>query len=588
MQTRTLDIGRWLLHCVLLLCTVWCQLTSAQAQPSPMVLVDATPVLPVWPAVRMVSDPARTLGIQDAIRIKNLFHQPVTAYGTLGMEHSNVWLHVPIAVSAQSDGLWVLDIDYPVLNHIELYLAQGTQILTHRQQGNLEPYAQRRIQGRAHSFGLVLSAGQTYDVYLHISNEGTMILPMTWYKPNTFHSRAIDEHMLQGLLNGLALCLLVYSLAQWLTLREHLYAKYALLIFGSTLFSLLHFGIGSEYLWHGNAWAEVHAGGLSALIAATGSFLFNEHALRGPDLKPWLGRLMKVGAGITGASAALYAVDAINVYMVTAIVNTIGLTPVLLALPGAITKFRRGNSVGLYFLLAWLTYFVTTVIMIAVIKGRLEANFWTMHAFQFGATVDMLIFMRVLGLRTKALHVAVRHATIERDSLRTLAHTDPLTGLSNRRGVHAAVDAAIHVAQADDMVAVYMLDLDGFKQVNDQHGHDVGDELLIAVAKRLQSNVRSTDVISRLGGDEFVVMSRGLKSELQAQELGEKLLKAFDDPFILKNQVCNIGLTTGYAIAPQDGSQAVDLLKCADAAMYEGKKAGKHCVRRGRASQQSQ
>ena len=440
-----------------------------------------------------------------------------------------------------------------MLNHIELYLTQDTQIVVHRQQGNLEPYEQRRIQGRAHSFGLVLTPGKTYDVYLHITNDGTMILPMTWNKPNAFHSRALDEQMLQGLLNGLALCLLIYSLAQWITLHEHLYAKYALLIFGSSLFSLLHFGIGSEYLWHDNAWAEIHVGGLSALIASTGSFLFNEHALKGPDLKPWLGRLLKIGAGMTAASAVLYAVDAIDVHVVTGIVSTIGLAPVLLALPGAITRTRRGDSVGLYFLMAWLTYFVTTIIMISVIKGRMGVDFWSMHAFQLGASIDMLLFMRVLGLRTKALHIAVHHATQERDSLHTLAHSDPLTGLPNRRGVHATVEAAIHGAQVNEMVAVYMLDLDGFKQVNDRHGHDVGDELLMAVARRLQANMRSTDVISRLGGDEFVVMSRGLKTDLQAQELGEKLLKAFDEPFVLKNHVCHIGLTAGYAIAPQDG-----------------------------------
>lgn len=582
MKPCACDIGFWFLRCVVLLCTVWSMHAPVQAQSAPMTLNDATPVVAIWPAMRMISDPEHKLGIQDAIRVKTLFHLPSTAYGTLGMQHNNVWLHIPIAVSERSDGLWVLDIDYPVLNHVELYLVQDTQVVAHQHQGNLEPHEQRRIQGRAHSFGLQLTPGQSYDVYLHITNKGTMILPMTWNKPNAFHSRALDEQMLQGLLNGLALCLLIYSLAQWITLREHLYAKYTILVFGNTLFSLLHFGIGSQYLWHGNAWAEIHAGGLSALIAVTGSFLFNEHALSGPDLKPWLGRLMKLGAGIAAASAALYAVDVINIHVVTAVVSTIGLAPVLLALPGAIAKTRRGDSIALNFLLAWLTLFVTTILMIEVIKGRLEANFWTMHAFQFGATIDMLIFMRVLGLRTKALRTAVHHATRERDSLHTMAHTDPLTGLQNRRGFHAAVETAITHAKADDMVAVYMLDLDGFKQVNDQHGHDVGDDLLIAVARRLQSNIRNTDIISRLGGDEFVVMSSGLKSELQAQELGEKLLKAFDEPFVLTKHVCHIGLTAGYAIAPLDGNHAADLLKCADAAMYEGKKAGKHCVRRGR------
>ena len=575
---------RWLVTQLLQACVLLGVMAGASAQTAVVHLDDKLGSAPVWPALRVLADPGQTLGLQEVMNRNDQFEAPTTAYGTLGMAHHHVWLHIPLTVAPSGDGLWVLDIDYPVLNHIEMYLTQGTQVVKRMQQGNLEPYENRAIQGRAHSFGLQLKPGNSYDLYLRITNTGTMILPITLSKPNTYHARALQEQMLQGLLTGLALCLLVYSLAQWLTLREPLYAKYALLVTGSLLFSLLHFGIGSQYVWGGNAWAEIHMGGLSALIASTGSFLFNEQALAGPDLRPWQRRLMKVGAGITALSAVLYAFNLIDVFAVTAIVSTIGLAPPLLAGPGAIARARRGDSVGIYFLVAWATYFVSTFILIQVIKGRVDANFWTMHAFQIGATIDMLIFMRVLGLRTKALHIAVQHATLEQDRLRSLVHTDPLTGLPNRRGLHAAVESAIQLARAEEMVAVYVLDLDGFKQINDQYGHDTGDELLVAVAQRLQSNVRSSDVISRLGGDEFVVMSCGLHSDQQARDIGEKLLKAFDSPFDLAGQRCHIGLTAGYALAPHDGRNAIALIKCADAAMYEGKNAGKHCVRRGSVS----
>ena len=572
---------RWLVTQLLQACVLLGVMAGASAQTAVVHLDDKLGSAPVWHALRVLADPGQTLGLQEVMNRNDQFEAPTTAYGTLGMAHHHVWLHIPLTVAPSGDGLWVLDIDYPVLNHIEMYLTQGTQVVKRMQQGNLEPYENRAIQGRAHSFGLQLKPGNSYDLYLRITNTGTMILPITLSKPNTYHARALQEQMLQGLLTGLALCLLVYSLAQWLTLREPLYAKYALLVTGSLLFSLLHFGIGSQYVWSGNLWAEVHMGGLSALIAATGSFLFNEQALAGPDLKQWQRRLMKVGAGITAVSAVLYAFDLIDIYAVTAIVSTVGLAPPLLAGPGAVARARRGDSVGIYFLLAWATYFISTFVLIQVIKGRVDANFWTMHAFQIGATLDMLIFMRVLGLRTKALHTAVQHATRERDNLRSLVHTDPLTELPNRRGLHTAVEAAIQGAHADDMVAVYVLDLDGFKQINDQYGHDVGDELLVAVARRLQANVRSTDVVSRLGGDEFVVMSCHLHSAQQAHDIGEKLLEAFAAPFALAQHSCRIGLTAGYALAPQDGMNAIALLKCADAAMYEGKSAGKHCVRRG-------
>jgi diguanylate cyclase len=126
-----------------------------------------------------------------------------------------------------------------------------------------------------------------------------------------------------------------------------------------------------------------------------------------------------------------------------------------------------------------------------------------------------------------------------------------------------------------------MLDLDGFKQVNDRFGHDVGDELLVAVAQRLKAHLRSSDVVARVGGDEFVVMASGPHNERQAHDLGSKLLEAFEQPFDLSRQRCSVGLTIGYVLVPLDGVDAVDLLRRADAAMYLGKQSGKNCLRRG-------
>ena len=124
----------------------------------------------------------------------------------------------------------------------------------------------------------------------------------------------------------------------------------------------------------------------------------------------------------------------------------------------------------------------------------------------------------------------------------------------------------------------YVMDLDGFKPVNDQHGHDVGDELLVAVARRLQCHLRQSDVIARLGGDEFVVMTGELHSTAQAHELGLKLLEAFSSPFALGGIQVQVGLTIGYAIAPIDSQDGAGLIKLADAAMYSGKQSGKFCA----------
>ena len=138
--------------------------------------------------------------------------------------------------------------------------------------------------------------------------------------------------------------------------------------------------------------------------------------------------------------------------------------------------------------------------------------------------------MRVLGLRTKELHTKVQHANQQLDAMHSLAHTDPLTGLPNRRGMQIELSSALARATHENLLAVYVMDLDGFKPVNDQHGHDVGDELLVAVARRLQCHLRQSDVIARLGGDEFVVMTGELQAPRKPMNWASSCLRRFHRP----------------------------------------------------------
>ena len=552
---------------------------AAQAVPAagtaPLVLDDQAPRIDLWPHVQVLFDPTRALDIDRVLQQPLPFAAPTTAARTLGLREEVVWLRVPVSVSRRSNGIWVLNNDYPVINQIEVFVVSSGRVITREQLGNLVPPHERSIRGRTPALGLTLAPGTDYVLYLRVVNTGAMILPLNLVKPAEFLQSELAEQMLQGVLLGLGLCLLLYSLGQWWMFGERLFLKYALLISGSVLFSLLQFGVGAQFIWPGSDWMELHVGGLSALVAATGSFLFIEQVLAGQDMRPWLSRVMKAGAALTSVCALLYASGLITVAQVTLIVSVLGLAPAVLGLHGALRSARRGDPVGYAFLLAWVVYGVSTGILIEVIKGRLEANWWTLHSFQIGATIDMLIFMRVLLLQTRALKLAAQTALSEQENLHSLAHTDALTGLPNRRALDAAVTKAITSRKPEELVAVYMLDLDGFKQVNDQLGHDIGDALLVEVARRLQSHLRSSDLIARLGGDEFLVLSAGLKTEEQVRELGEKLVKAIQEPMRIQGHTCAVGMTVGYGIAPRDGRDAAALLRVADALMYAGKQAGK-------------
>jgi signal transduction histidine kinase/CheY-like chemotaxis protein len=346
----------------------------------------------------------------EALADAGRYAVPDSAYATLGVHKDVVWLRIPVVLPAHSDGEWVLNIDYAVLNRIDVYVATGGNITQRQVIGNLQPEPEGMPRGRVPAALLHLTPGMEHVLLLRVENIGSMILPIRFSRPEAFHAEALKEQMLQGMLSGLSLCLLLYSLAQWLNLREPLFGKFALLIAGFTLFSVEFFGLGNQYLWKNNVWMSIHAGGLFALTASCGAYLFVEQALARPGKDRTFSRLMRTGAALCVASAFAYATDIISVETLVAIVSTLGLMPMLLGLPGAYLRARRGDSVGIYFLVGWAVSFATSVVLSQVISGKIGANFWTMHALQFGNLFDMLVFMRILGLRTKAMQTAMLRA----------------------------------------------------------------------------------------------------------------------------------------------------------------------------------
>ncbi|WP_157670308.1 diguanylate cyclase domain-containing protein [Chitinibacter sp. GC72] len=159
-----------------------------------------------------------------------------------------------------------------------------------------------------------------------------------------------------------------------------------------------------------------------------------------------------------------------------------------------------------------------------------------------------------------------------------LAYHDTLTQLPNRLLLTDRIEHACQQGGRNDHpFAVVFLDLDYFKEVNDELGHEVGDLLLIEVARRLERSVRSSDTISRLGGDEFVMLLNGLGPGQEAEQTAEKILQAIAQPYSLAGHQVNISVSMGLAYFPQDGRDGATLMRQADEAMYRAKRAGKNC-----------
>ena len=558
---------------------LWFALTLLPAHAAPLE-VDGSKALALWPAVTVLLDPSHALTPEEVLARPQQFGVPAGVPSNLGRVADTVWLRVTLHVGGVHTLHRVLEIDYPPLNQVDLYEVQNGQAQAHQRMGNSLRRADRSLPTRTHAAALALAPG-THELLLRVRTQSSVVLPITLHTAASFTAHESQEQLVQGVIVGLALCMLLYSLSHWVSLRDRTFIEYAVLLAGNTVFTLSYFGIGAQYLWPDWPQLSVKVAPMAVLVTVVAGTQFIRSTLGIADISPWATGVLRA----TGAAAALvFVATLLNLWdyrTVQTAVTVLGLLVTAVVLPLAYIRARRGERVALYMLIGWAFYTAGALTTAALLRGFIEPSFWTQHFYPFSTMVEMAAWMAVLGLRVQTIHRSADRARVETETLRALAQTDALTGLPNRRGLQGHLALALRQCNPQQLLAVYLLDLDGFKPVNDRYGHDVGDALLVAVGRRLQSQLRGSDVVARLGGDEFVVLANNLTDEAAAQAVGDKLLAAFNAPFDAAGQPCEVGLTVGYALAPLDGSTAEDLIKRADAAMYAGKQAGRRRVQRG-------
>jgi diguanylate cyclase (GGDEF)-like protein/PAS domain S-box-containing protein len=172
----------------------------------------------------------------------------------------------------------------------------------------------------------------------------------------------------------------------------------------------------------------------------------------------------------------------------------------------------------------------------------------------------------------------VTEIALARERIASLAYSDSLTGLANRVSLAPALEQAIERARRNgSKLAGVFIDLDGFKQINDRHGHAAGDSFLVEVAQRLRRNVRASDLVARLGGDEFFVMLEAVQDMVGVERVVVKIIDALRRPYPgIGEAQRRVSATLGVSIFPDDAADATTLIEHADEAMYTAKQAGKN------------
>ncbi len=283
-----------------------------------------------------------------------------------------------------------------------------------------------------------------------------------------------------------------------------------------------------RYVSHRAVWrAVLHAGVMGVLWGAAPILFFQDAASE---------QLLLASLGIGMVCAGCFVLATIPVAAMTFIVPLTTATAIALA---------RGGQFG---------HYMIVLLLISYIFALLAAA--STHATQFMARVQA-------------------HIQAEREARR-----DALTGLPNRTAFLEALEKAVdRCMRYGEGFALFSMDLDGFKAVNDRLGHPVGDQLLAQVGARLGTGVRDRDTLARISGDEFMLLMPGVHHPDRAVAVAERLLSLFSAPVMLDGEEVQVRLSVGVSLAPRDGAVASELLERADTALYQVKREGKNAFR---------
>lgn len=209
-------------------------------------------------------------------------------------------------------------------------------------------------------------------------------------------------------------------------------------------------------------------------------------------------------------------------------------------------------------------------------KSARNAILWT--GLFVSIIVSAISFMVFRWIRQHMDSIEARVINLEASRLRLhkKATRDALTGLANKSQLNNYLQQKIKKNAKRKSFAVMYLDLDGFKKINDEYGHAVGDRLLAMAALRMQGMLREHDFIARVGGDEFAIIMQNSEEKRMAVAVAQKLIAFLGEPFSIGTLACQIGVSVGIAFYPHDGTDTAQLLHNADQAMYSAKRNGKN------------
>lgn len=562
--------------------------------------------------MEVLEDASHRLDLEAA---KNTRHWQVLTESVLNRSFSaSVWW-MRFQLQNQSDNRdWILEIGYPLLDHIHIYKVNPDDghSMMELVLGDKQPFDNRPIIHRNFLMPIVLEPGERVQIYLSVESAGTVKVPISVWQTSHFHVVDVIRVIIEGVFFGGLLSISLYNLFLYVALGERSYLYYVGWVASIFMFIAALHGWLYQFLWPKHLVLNKKLVELLLVSAVIFAHLFVWTFLKVFDM-PKIIRLLNYFGGL------LCGVMTLGIFMVE-YRYTVRLIPIFILFSCANGVFTgivarwRGDTAATIYLLAWGMLLLSAIVTVLSIIHVIPNNLVTDSALQIGSLLEVLLLSFALAERIntersmritaqqQALRlqrqtneelerrVADRTLALEKanEKLKALSTTDSLTGLKNRRFLDQFLANELERArQCSEPLAVLLIDVDFFKSVNDQHGHQVGDECLHMIATRLSANVNNEfDVVARYGGEEFCVVLPNTAHDI-AYKVAERLRNRVESKPIINNKVINektvtlnVTISVGLvADMPQEADQHVDVwFRYADEALYQAKEQGRNRV----------
>jgi diguanylate cyclase (GGDEF)-like protein len=509
------------------------------------------------PYLEILEDPTGALGLDDLSAVDAPGFAPSSGRDVLNMgySHSAWWLRLNI--SSDRSGAYYLEVNYPSLDTVDFFWQDIEGQYQRLRGGDLTPFSERPLPHRSVLFPVDLTEGETV-LYLRVVSEGSLIMPVTLWGRDAFHWRDRAAYAGEALYYGMLLALGLYNLLLFFNLRERTYLLYVLFLVGMAIGNASMGGLAGQFIWpEWPGWTHL---ALAIGMAMSGLFAaaFTRAFLDIPRTMPRLNGLFWFWI-LTFAT--LIPLSVLAYHWAEMLISLTSMGFCITALSVGVIGYRRGYAGARYFLLAWTILITGSFVLAARNFGWVSTNFWTSYGFQIGSALEMLLLSFALADRILVL--------------RQQASTDTLTKLYNRRHITDLLNQELKRAgRRDAPFCLIMFDLDHFKSVNDNYGHDTGDRVLLNVAKTISERLRELDAFARWGGEEFLILARETKLE-GAMALAETCRARLEQTEM--EMVGRITVSIGVA-QYVEGETIRELIHRADQALYAAKNAGRNRV----------